>query len=432
MSHILLFEPGMGGHRLGWMRIIAEEFRQNRGCLSSDARLTIAAPNAILESLRGSIGAVESEGLALLSLGAEVRDAARGLRETLSLVQPETLLFLELTLWERFLAQQRLPCAVAGILFVQYPEIDPSKGPLPRRVEKFLRKKWKEWLTGLWLRRQKWRGVFLLNGERACAALNGRFAAMPVFIPVPDPVGRRGRRAEGTGRMAEGVRASPAGARSSPTKDRGVGRAGEEEHRGQRSVRFLHVGVLSARKGLEVGFRAIERVSAEWTERCEVVIIGTIEDPYRARFERALDRLRVRRPDARVIWEERPLSDEEFEAAIRSADWIWMPYLRSEYSSGILVHAAAAGAPVLGPDDGLLGRLIAEWSLGRVSAITPRALATALEEAARRPFEADEERRAAFVRKSSPAAFARRVLDACYSAGDGLAPGGREIRGGPI
>lgn len=280
--------------------------------------------------------------------------------------------------------------------------------------------------------RQKWRGVFLLNGERACAALNGRFAAMPVFIPVPDPVGGRGRRAEGTGRIAEGVRTGFAGARPSPTKDRGWGGREKGNIGGQRPVRFLHVGVLSARKGLEVGFRAIERVSAEWTEKGEAVIMGTIEDPYRARFERALDRLRVRRPDARVIWEERPLSDEEFEAAIRSADWIWMPYLRSEYSRGILVHAAAAGAPVLGPDDGLLGKLIAEWSLGRGSAITPRALATALEEAARRPFEADVVRRAAFVRQSSPTEFARRVLDACVSGAEDLASGEREIRGGPI
>ena len=383
MAHILLFEPGLAGHRLGWIRIILAEFRRKRAGSAPPAHLTVAAPEALLSGLGAPSALWESEGVALLPLAPAVSDPVWGLTQTLTETEPDVLLLLELTPWERFLARRKLPCPIAGILFVQYPEIDPTKGPLSRRVERWLRRWRKAWLTSRWLRRQDWREVFLLNGERACDVLNRRFPDHPVFRPVPDPMVSGGRRSEVGGRKEEGV------------------------------IRFSHPGVLSKRKGMEVALRALELVSDEWCSRCELLILGRAEDDYRARFAGALARLRRRRPNARVEWREEYLSDADFEESFQSAHWIVMPYLRPEYSSGILVHAAAAGVPVLGPSDGLLGRLIEEYSLGRTCDVQPHALAAALEDSVRRPFQGDADRREAFVRRSDPAEFGKRILEAC-------------------
>lgn len=377
---LMLYEPGCQGHPIGWIRYLLHVFAEK----DRDLALDLAAPPQVQSSLVADVAAARDAGREVKVLS--LPPAAGRPEELLSLLvrhKPDGVLFLELTPWERWLAHHPLPCTVAGILFVQYPEIDPSCGPLLQRMERWLRRQVKEHRTARWLRLQQWRAVFLLNGERACRYLNQRFSKTPVFRPIPDPI---------------------------PPPEIAGEEGGAPPQRRTR-LRFLHLGVLSARKGMHIGLRALEYVSPEWAKACEVRIVGAVEAHYKSVFQSAVQELRRRRPDIQMTWEERYLSEKEFESELAATNWLWLPYLRTEYSSGILAHAARWGKPVLGPSDGLIGHLITHHSLGRVCTIEPRALAAALEQAYREPFVADETQRVAFVHRSSPAVFAQSLLD---------------------
>ncbi len=336
-----------------------------------------------------------AEGIRRLGARAEVRtldpspatgNVFRGLLEEVRSFEPDSLLLFELTAWERALGRIRLPCSVTGILFVQYPEIEFWRALGFERLNRWARRQVKAWKTGRWLCRQNWRAVFLLNGERACAVLNRRFPRTPVFRPLPDPV------PPATGPIqtsAEGV-----------TVNR------------HQAVRFLLPGALSRRKGADVLVRALAGLSRDDAARMEVVCAGRVDARDRPALQRVVAHLRHRRPDIRLDWQDRFLPGQEFQNALSRADWILMPYRRPEYSSGILGRAAQAGVPVIGPEDGLLGRLIREWKLGLTSPISPCKLARTLKQALDNPFSCDPRKREEFLRRSRPTDFARQLLDA--------------------
>jgi len=98
-------------------------------------------------------------------------------------------------------------------------------------------------------------------------------------------------------------------------------------------------------------------------------------------------------------------------AFCEQADVLLMPYTRPEYSSGILALAAKTCTPVIGPDAGLLGRLIRQNGLGAVCAVRPPELVEALAAAVRRRPLVDEEFRKTFVQQSRPEEFARILFE---------------------
>ncbi|HKL20615.1 MAG TPA: hypothetical protein VJ904_02340, partial [Tichowtungia sp.] len=98
------------------------------------------------------------------------------------------------------------------------------------------------------------------------------------------------------------------------------------------------------------------------------------------------------------------VSDGKMMAMFEQADLILMPYTRPEYSSGILALAAKADTPVLGPQDGLLGRLIRENGLGLAAELTPETL--------EKPVTLDEELCRQFVARNTIENFTKPILDA--------------------
>ena len=339
-----------------------------------------------------------AEGIRRLGARAEVRtlepspaigNGFRGLLEEVHAFKPDSLLLFELTPWERALGSTRLSCAVTGVLFIQYPEIEWWRASGWECAQRWARRWVKKWRTSRWLRRQSWRAVFLLNGERACAELNRQFPLTPVFHSLPDPV------------SFSTVPKQPPMATTTNT--------------GRQTVRFLFPGVLSRRKGADILLRALEQLMPEDVARMEVLCAGRVDEQDRHALQRAVDSIHRRRPDIRLDWQDRFVPEQEFQEALRGADWILMPYRRPEYSSGILARAAQAGVPVIGPEDGLLGRLIREWKLGLTSPIAPCKLARTLKQALDDPFSCDPGKREEFLRRSRPADFARQLLDAALA-----------------
>jgi glycosyltransferase involved in cell wall biosynthesis len=375
---LLIYEPLCGGHRPDFIGCLVDYLHEH----PTGGRIRFALPADFFQNdprraslLKDLAPAVE------WTKTPPHAESPEALLQTIEAFQPDGVLFLELTRWEGFLCRHKLPCDLAGILFVQYPEIDWRAGSGLDRWIRLARRIAKQRKTSLWLRSQSVRAVFLLNGERAADWLNTRFPDRPVFRAIPDP--------------------APAGEGTTGVDDPGCSANGS-------SLIFLFPGALSARKGCDVLLDALARVRPETARAAEFVFLGPAEDGSRLRAD--VDQLRARRPEVRLVLEDRFVPEAEFQAHFAEADWILMPYLRPEYSSGILARAAAAGTPVLGPSDGLLGRLITRWSLGRTTGIEPGALAHALDAAVREPMAPDPVSRDEFLERSRPELFAAALL----------------------
>jgi glycosyltransferase involved in cell wall biosynthesis len=267
------------------------------------------------------------------------------------------------------------PCPVSAILFVQYPE-------LPRGLKFFF----KDWKTALLLRCAPVKNLFLLNGENSCAWLNQRFGRRTRFIPVPDPAPEIEPDSKFVMRDVYGI-----------APDRKA---------------FLFFGAVSPRKGADVLIKALHLLSPEAAAKSYFIFCGEPEQNYRKIFEQAVDRLRAARPDIALNIENRFVPDERMMALFEQSDAVLMPYTRPEYSSGILALAAKARTPVIGPDGGLLGRLIRQNGLGAVCPVNPESLAERIADAVQRLPAVNESLCRAFVQKSRSEEFARIILDA--------------------
>jgi glycosyltransferase involved in cell wall biosynthesis len=303
----------------------------------------------------------------------------RVLKRWLAELTPDRLIILDLTWLELPLCFHRLPCPFSGILIVQYPELLAGARTGWKRRMRF---RWKELKTGRFLRRARPQKIFLLNGAYSCEYLNRRFG-VSCYEPIPDPVPELAAEPGFSFREAYGI--AP----------------------GRRL--FLFFGSMSARKGVGRLVEAIGSISKEAAQQSAFVFCGKPEAAYEAQYRRLISRLVRLRPDIGLKAEATFVTSERMRALFEQADWILMPYSRPEYSSGILIHAAASGTPVLGPEGGLIGRQIREHGLGW--AVPPGGLADSIEKAAGQIYRFDEEKRLAFVASSRPDRMAGAVLE---------------------
>jgi len=166
---------------------------------------------------------------------------------------------------------------------------------------------------------------------------------------------------------------------------------------------FLFFGAISKRKGADVLIEALQTLRPEFSKQCAFIFCGEPESSYKKEFQETISKLR----GLEVRMENTFVSDERMVALFEQVDVILTPYTRPEYSSGILSLAAKAGTPVLGPEGGLLGRLIEENGLGATTPVTPAAVAEALT----RSVSADPVAQRAFAKKASLVDFAETILD---------------------
>lgn len=377
MKTVLIFEPQTGGHRANYIRWLAAAIEKNP---PAGHHFIFVIDNSVglAASARISLHPVPA-GLARRLAAAGSSRLSRLLRhffdECLAEHSPDHALILELTRMELSFALYGARCPVSAILFVQYPE-------MPRGI-KFLIKDFK---TALMLRRAPVRNLFLLNGEEACRRLACRFKTGTRFIPVPDPVPQ--------------IAAEP-----------GYQLRSHYRIDSSRTV-FLFFGAVSRRKGADVLIQALHLLSPEAAAKSAFIFCGAPEPAFRERFRNACAGLSAARPDILLNTEDRFVSDERMMALFEQSDAVLMPYTRPEYSSGILALAAGTRTPVIGPDSGLLGRLILSNGLGTVCPVRSRELAETVARAAERLPELDETKCAAFIQKSRPEIFALTILEA--------------------
>lgn len=377
MKTILIFEPLSGGHRTNFIRWLADAIRTDplAGCrfvfITAPGNRGGDSEKILFEALPET----EAHELEAAGRGRKARLLRQLFDAACERHTPDHALVLELTRLEQSFVLKGSPCPLSAILFVQYPE-------LPRRLKFFF----KHWKTRLLLRRAPVKNLFLLNGEESCRYLTGRFGSRTRFFPVPDPA------TEITAEADYSLR--------------------QEYHLESDRTVFLFFGAISPRKGSGVLIEALHLLTPDAAAQSAFIFCGQPENRYRRTFEQAAEHLRAARPDIALNIENRFVSDERMMALFEQSDVVLMPYTRPEYSSGILALAAKARTPVIGPDSGLLGRLILQNGLGAVCSIQPAALAKSIADAAQHLPAADEALRSVFVQKSCPEEFVRIILNA--------------------
>jgi len=124
---------------------------------------------------------------------------------------------------------------------------------------------------------------------------------------------------------------------------------------------FFHFGVMNHRKGSLMILEAIELLSVEELKGMAFIFAGKIDKDIHDEFYLKYDELLYK---ATIIIIEGFCSYELLTDLCYSSDCVLTPYSNSSFSSGVLGYAASLNKPVIGPENGLLGKLIKRNCLG--------------------------------------------------------------------
>lgn len=129
---------------------------------------------------------------------------------------------------------------------------------------------------------------------------------------------------------------------------------------------LLHFGGLDGRKGtLDILNSIISSKEGELDNIC-FVFAGRINKNTRDKFYELLN---VAKTKAKILVFDKFCSYDFLCNLCYSCDVILMPYHLTNLSSGVLGYAALFHKPVIGPDNGLIGKLINKYHLGIATSI---------------------------------------------------------------
>jgi glycosyltransferase involved in cell wall biosynthesis len=109
-----------------------------------------------------------------------------------------------------------------------------------------------------------------------------------------------------------------------------------------------------------------------------IVLAGKATDAFDAVLSEKISKIR-KVTDVQVVWDNSFISNERVVALFNQCDAVLIPYKNAEASSGVLGHAIHSGKKVIGPSNGLIGKLIKNNDLGVcIDSINPEKIANAL------------------------------------------------------
>lgn len=124
---------------------------------------------------------------------------------------------------------------------------------------------------------------------------------------------------------------------------------------------MLHFGGMTKRKGTMEILKAIDLLDGKTCENYCFIFAGRVIDDIREEFYLLIERLKKKIHI--IVFDE--FCEYNFLGLLcKNANYILIPYQNSAQSSGVLAYAAQFGVPVVGPADGLIGRLIVKYGLG--------------------------------------------------------------------
>ena len=136
---------------------------------------------------------------------------------------------------------------------------------------------------------------------------------------------------------------------------------------------FFHFGSFGKKKGTLEILKSILKLSSEEQQKYVFVFAGVIQDVIREEFYKLYSE--IQRTKCKVLVFNEFCSYEFLGGWCKACDVILVPYLMAFNSSGCIGYAAQFSKPVIGPNYGLLGKLIRKNSLGIcLDKVTPETL----------------------------------------------------------
>lgn len=124
---------------------------------------------------------------------------------------------------------------------------------------------------------------------------------------------------------------------------------------------FVHLGGLGGRKGTMNIIGAMEKMTIDELKQNVFVFAGKVGNDIRTEF---YQRIQPLQKNANVKIFDGRIPFEQMADLCYSCDAILLPYSNTMQSSGIISYASMFGHPVIGPSDGLLGKIIRKYRLG--------------------------------------------------------------------
>ena len=147
-------------------------------------------------------------------------------------------------------------------------------------------------------------------------------------------------------------------------------------HISDSDIVFLHFGAMTNRKGTLEILDAISLLSEEERKSKVFIFAGKIGNPI---YEKFYEKVNILKNTCRIIIEEGFCSNELLVDLCVTSDCILCPYKNTNLSSGVLAYAATYKKQVIGPSDGLIGKIIRKYNLGtRLSEISAVAIKHAI------------------------------------------------------
>lgn len=141
----------------------------------------------------------------------------------------------------------------------------------------------------------------------------------------------------------------------------------------------LLFGGLNRRKGVMRILEALPLLPKGTQNLLRLVLAGPVEPREREEVHQKLDDARSA-TTVEIVLDDRYVPNETLQSYIDGADFILVAYQRHIGSSGVLIRAAEAGAPVLGSNFGLVGAQITRNRLGMaVDSTSAEALSRGIE-----------------------------------------------------
>jgi glycosyltransferase involved in cell wall biosynthesis len=148
---------------------------------------------------------------------------------------------------------------------------------------------------------------------------------------------------------------------------------------------FLHFGGLSERKGTIELLEAISLLTKEEAANKFFIFAGKISSSIKSRFYDIYDKVK---DNHHIILLDEFCSFELLHDLCYTSNYIVTPNKLSAISSGVLGYAAYFGKPVIGPNTGIMGRLIRKYRLGiPLISISPQLIKDAICEICSYPYK---------------------------------------------
>src|SRR5690606_17499470 len=236
---------------------------------------------------------------------------------------------------------------ISGILFLQFYRMntDSWKDRL-----KYFRK---YWVTKLYTKNKQIERIFILNDPETADYLN-RTCRTDIFRMLNDPI---------------------------PVLKPLYGFDCHSQYRLEPGRKILlHLGALDHRKGTLEFIRSASHIAAERQGELAYLVAGSPSSTEMAEQIEQQISLINESTRSHAIYEPRFLTDAKMKSMLDQCYAVVIPYRNPEASSGILVHAAAAGKPVIATGNVLLKKLIERYLLGvLVAGVEPALLAAKVE-----------------------------------------------------